>query len=82
MKIYPHRVIKACMLALLAAMGFSACSKPDDDPFNDRNNRPRSGDIICYYGVMPVVYQESLNTESVVSDLPETTPSIEPVNSN
>ena len=74
MKINPHRVIKACMLALLAAMGFSACSKPDDDPF-----KRDPGEIICYYGVMTTAYQESLNTESAVSDLPETTPSIEPV---
>ena len=65
-----HSILKPIMVAMLAALGFSACSKPDDDPFND-NYKPRSEDILCYYGVMTTTYQESLNTESVVSDLPE-----------
>ena len=59
MKNKSNIIIKACLLAMLAALGFTACSKPDDDPVN-----PEPWGIPGEnYGTLPASCQESLTID-------------------
>lgn len=71
-----NRIIKACLLSMLAALGFTSCSKPDDDPVNQN---PWGVPGVLAYGPPPSSYQESLDTKGVITDLPGTMPSVEPL---
>jgi hypothetical protein len=56
MKNKSRRIIKACMAALLVALGFASCTKPDDDPVHEPNGIPG----VYAYGTLPATYQEVL----------------------
>ena len=60
MKNKSNKIIKACLLAMLAALGFTACSKPDDDPVNPE---PWGIPGVYAYGTPPASYQESLTSD-------------------
>ena len=59
MKNKSNKIIKACLVAILAALGFTACSKPDDDPVSHDPILPGAD----AYGTMPASYQESMTTD-------------------
>ena len=44
------------MAALLVALGFASCTKPDDDPVQNPSGVPG----VYAYGTLPATYQEVL----------------------
>ena len=64
-----NKVIKSGLSLLLVALGFSACTKPDEGDMED---------IVCYYGPLPASYQDKSGTEDIVTEETGTNPSIEP----
>ena len=72
-----NRIIKASLVLLLSALGFSACSKPEEGPGKKDKDLP-DYPYLVYYGVVPTSFQEIDNTEDIVSDATGTmdTPSL------
>ena len=67
MKIKSKRFVKAGLAALLAALGFASCSKPEDDPVNPYTTIPGA----YAYGTLPSSFQEVLPSQNIVSELPD-----------
>ena len=67
MKLASKRFVKAGLAALLAALGFASCSKPEDDPINPYTTIPG----VYAYGTYPASFQESLPSQDIVSGLPD-----------
>lgn len=67
MKIKSKRFVKAGLAALLAALGFASCSKPEDDPIDNPWGIPGT----LAYGPMPTSFQEALPSQNIVSDIPD-----------
>ena len=64
-----NKVIKSSLSLLLVALGFSACTKPD---------KGTTGDIVCYYGPMPALYQDKPDSEDIITEKTGTETSVEP----
>ncbi|MBQ8060528.1 MAG: hypothetical protein IJ205_01090 [Bacteroidales bacterium] len=67
MKLASKRFVKAGLAALLAALGFASCSKPEDDPINPYTTIPG----VYAYGTYPASFHGTLPSQNIVSDLPD-----------
>ena len=60
MKNKSDKIIKGCLVALLAALGFSSCTKPADDPVSDDWSTTPG---VYAYGTKPASYKDALSND-------------------